>query len=501
MHLIKTTFKLVCIGSFILANQFLCSCGDPSDDTPFNKKLDAYLKKDLPVVNVTSDKYAAYFDFTGAMTACNDQETDAVFNGLCQKITGNAEHFDIYKMGNSEISPIDGNVRPAEVFSQLKGASDKQEFYAPIEKTLKKISDEGRSALLVTDFEEYTRDGQIFTQAYATPYFKKWLASGGDITFFVTDYMEKGPKHLYYVVFDYNHHNLLKLVEDALQGLPKNYERFTLATNSYPMSFDYPAASKGGTFHDVSGEDIISQSVEDGSSDGFFMLDSLRAESYVFGSGWEDIVTNASFQTISNGVDKNEVFTHLFRHLFIDLSHSDSYKINELAVNVADIQDDFDRFWAYQTAIKHKPTVKKEGGETYLDFDGHDECEEYFDEKGNLLPEWDYSKSKGCIMEIHDMLVFDNEMFQASCKANSAKAELGIYFNKGFNGNILQQKDPSDLLRIDIVVSNAEICPLDRIEKLFYWQGNDCLSASIKSVLQDMKPIGKPIYSYFVRIL
>ena len=59
----------------------------------------------------------------------------------------------------------------------------------------------------------------------------------------------------------------------------------------------------------------------------------------------------------------------------------------------------------------------------------------------------------------------------------------------------------TDLLRIDIVVAKAELCPLTQIEHLFYWPGNDCLSASIKSVLQDMKPIGKPIYSYFVRIL
>ena len=99
------------------------------------------------------------------------------------------------------------------------------------------------------------------------------------------------------------------------------------------------------------------------------------------------------------------------------------------------------------------------------------------------------------------MLDFDNDLFLESYKQDPAHAELGIYFHKGFNGTILQQKDPSDLLRIDIVVAKAEICPLTQIEHLFYWPGNDCLSASIKSVLQDMKPIGKPIYSYFVRIL
>ena len=231
------------------------------------------------------------------------------------------------------------------------------------------------------------------------------------------------------------------------------------------------------------------------------MVDSLRAESYVFGSNWEDIVENASYQTVSNGIDKDEVFTHLFRNVYVDLTHSDSYKINSLAVRVTDIQEDFDKFWGYYQAINNKPKIAKEAGETYLDFEGHEEGEQYYDENGNLLQEWDYSKSKGNIFEIQDMLDFDNDLFLESYKQDPAHAELGIYFHKGFNGTILQQKDPSDLLRIDIVVAKAEICPLTQIEHLFYWPGNDCLSASIKSVLQDMKPIGKPIYSYFVRIL
>ena len=79
-------------------------------------------------------------------------------------------------------------------------------------------------------------------------------------------------------------------------------------------------------------------------------------------------------------------------------------------------------------------------------------------------------------------------------------AELGIFFHKGFTGKILQQDDPNALLRIDIVPTEVDICDLDKIDKLFGWPGNDCLSASVKSVLQDLKPIGKPIYSYFVRI-
>lgn len=495
----KTIFFKVLSLSVLMVCVTSC-CFFKKETPPFNQKLEAYLMKDLPVVSVSSDKFAAYFDFTGAMTACEDSATDATFNGLCQKITGSAEIFDIYKMGNAEITPLSGDVRPATIFAQLKAAGSRLEYYAPIEETLKKITSERRSAVLVTDFEEYTQDGQIYRQAYATPYFKSWLSSGGDITFYVTDYLEGSlPKHLYYVVFDYNEHKLLKLVKDGLQGLPENYQTFTLTSNSYPMAVRYPSASKGGTYHDETLEDVVSSSIEDGSPDGFFMLETLRAESYCFGNSWEDIVKNASYQTKENGVEVP--FTHLFRYLFVDFSVNDSYKINALDVVVTDVQDDFDKYWSYYVASHNKPKVVKEAGEIYLDFEGVEDGQPYYDEKGVILPEYDYEKGPGAIAEIKDLLEFDNDLFQKTYSQNPKCTELGVYFKKGTTGKILQQKDPHNLYRIDIVVASADICDLGLIDKLFSWPGNDCLSASIKSTLQDMKPIGKPIYSYFVRIL
>ena len=470
-----------------------------SDEAPFKGKLIAYLEKDLPIVNRTSEKYAAYFDFTGAMIACNNDTTNETFNGLCQKITGSSVSFDIYKLGNTQISEFSDDLLPAQVFLQIKQASNNLEFYAPIEKTLKKITDEGRPAVLITDFEEYTTQGDIYRQAYATPYFQKWLECGGDITFFITDYKENNlPKHLFYVVFDSNHHDLLNLVEEGLEGLPRNYKKFTLATNSYPMKSSYLSAKQGGTFHDDSGEDIVSCSVEDGTDDGFFKLDSLRAESYVFSNTWEDIIKNAGNQTIENGVQVP--FTHLFRHLYIDLSESDSYELIKLGVKVYDIQDDFDKYWGYYVAKNNKPKIIKEAGEIYLDYEGVEAGKPFYDDSGKIKSEFDYPKEPGNINEIHDMLDFDNDLFESSFHQNPAETELGIYFHKGFTGKIYQQDNNDALIRIDIVPAEVNICNLDTIDTLFGWPGNDCLSSSVKSVLQDLKPIGKPIYSYFIRI-
>ena len=127
----KYSILLFASGLILLGLSSCCK----SESVPFNVKLKAYLEKDLPVVNVSDNKFAAYFDFTGAMTACSNPATDSTFNGLCQKITGNAEQFDIYKLGNAEITTLSGEVRPAEIFAQLKGASSKMEYYAPMEKT------------------------------------------------------------------------------------------------------------------------------------------------------------------------------------------------------------------------------------------------------------------------------------------------------------------------------------------------------------------------------
>lgn len=489
--------KLISASLITMLGFGLLSCGGDDNKTSFREKLNTYLKKDLPVVTVSSDKYAAYFDFSGVYLAYEDSATKETFNGLTQKITSNG-NFNIYKLANSEITELTGELKPAQQFQQIHDTKEQNQLYAPIEATLKKITDEGRSALLVTDFEEYTKEGVIYTHAYAAPYLKKWLEGGGDITFYVMDYVEKSlPKHLYYVVFDSNHHELLKLVEQGLEGLPKNYTRFTLATNAYPMTYSYPSAAQGGNYHDEQGDDIVSSSVENGSDNAFFMVDSLRAESYVFSNPWEDIVKNASEQTKENGAAVP--FTHLFRNLFIDLSHNDSYEIEKLGVKVYDIQDDFDKYWAYTVAVANKPSVKKEAGETYV------ECPEisaaYYDEtSGKLKPEFDYLKEPGKKVEILDMLDFDEDLFESSLKKDPAHVELGIFFHKGFSGKILQQEDPNALLRIDIVPTEVDICDLEKIDKLFGWPGNDCLSASVKSVLQDLKPIGKPIYSYFVRI-
>lgn len=486
--------------SIAVAACMLAACSSSNGDS-FPQELSQYLKKDMPVVTVSSNKYAAYFDFSGVYIAYNDPATKQTFNHLTQKVTGDAASFDIYSMANSSIQELSGINTPTVLFQKLHDTNEQGKLSAPIEKTLKKIATEGRPALLVTDFEEYTRQGGIYTQAYATPYFRTWLQRGGDIQFYITDYMEGSlPKHLYYVVFDYNHHPLGRLVADALKGAPVNYRTFMLSTNSYPMATSYPSASQGGTFHDDSGEDVVSMSVEDGKDGSFFMIDSLRAESYSFDAPWADIVANAKDQTLANGV--KVPFLHLFSNLYIDLSHADSYNIKALAVRVTDVQKDFDAFTAYNIAVNNPPKKVRDSEGFYLDWEGHEDGEEYYDDNGNIKPEYDYPKHRPDIMEYKDMLVFDQELFDATRSKDPTHCELAVNFDQRFSGTIVGQPEDAvnDLTRIDIVITDAVPCSQQKIDALFAWPGNDCLSSSIRNVLQEMKPVGMPIYSYFVKI-
>ena len=499
----KTFLKAKLAFAAMIVAGCLTGCGSSNNGSDFQTQLVNYLKKDLPVVTTSSNKYAAYFDFSGVYIAYNDPATHQTFNSLTQKVTGEASSFDIYSLANAKIQLLSGANSPAALFQKLHDSNQQGQLWAPIEKTLQKIADEGRPALLVTDFEEYTKDGVIYRQAYATPYFEKWLKRGGDIQFYVTDYVEGSlHKHLYYVVFDYNNHKLSKMVADALQGAPKNYRTFTLSVNSYPMATSYPSANQGGTYHDENGEDVVSMSAEDGKDGSFFMMDSLRAESYSFDASWQDILNNAHQQTLANGVQVP--FHHLFSNLFINLSHADSYNIKQMAVVVTDVEKDFTLFNDWNTAMLNKPVKKHDTDGVYLDWDGHEAGQQYYDDNGNLLPEYNYPKIAQSQQPkvINDMLVFNNGLFEQTKAKNPARTELAIDFDPRFNGTIVGQSEnqANDLLRIDIVVADADISQQDKINSLFAWDGNDCLSSAIKNVLQDMKPIGRPVYSYFVRI-
>ena len=216
----------------------LSSCttcfGDKVDISPNPQNIQAYYEKDSQRMSSES-KWAAYFDFSGVYIAYEDPTTAQTFNGITQKVTGSLNNYDLYSLANEKIEKLNGEDlhSAANIFAQLHNPSAQGQLYAPIEKTLEKIVKENRSALLVTDFEEYTPGHQIYQQAYSTPYFEEWLKRGKDITFFVTDYKEGSlDKHLYYnfcaEAIDYKPISLGELIKDGLLSKVKDIHRVTV---------------------------------------------------------------------------------------------------------------------------------------------------------------------------------------------------------------------------------------------------------------------------------
>ena len=491
--------------SFVVA-ALMSSC-NTNNVEPNPDNILAYYAKDAQRME-KNDKWSAYFDFSGVYIAYNDPQTAQTFNGITQKVTGSLDRYDLYSLANEKIEKFDAQklYAAANIFAQLHNPEAQGQLYAPIEKTLKKIVAENRSALLVTDYEEYTPGHQIYQQAYATPYFEEWLKRGKNITFFVTDYKEGSlDKHLYYTVFDDESHALLKEIEDGLHGKPMNYKKFTLSMHDYtvgPMpggtSGAYAGPCAGGTYHDQNGDDVVTSSEENGKADGFNRLFGARAELYTFNEDWEAIVQNArEMQEAEIPVPYR--FRHLFQNVYADFSNVDSYRINSLSVRMTDIEKDFEMYCNYLAALSHKPQVTIVEGEKQVDIPN--ESSEFYDEQGKLKPEYDYSLNGGNVRDIIGVVQFDQDLYCKSFAASRGKkAELAINLNPQFSGTIAGEEEPSGLYRIDVVVNNATPNLGGQIDELFSWTGNNCLSSAVRNVLQHCNPVGSCVYSYFIRM-
>ena len=466
----------------------LTACGDDASNRNRHEDILSYflLKSNLP--DESQAKWAAYFDFSDGMQhAYADQETKTVLRNIVQKLSGSSADFEMYSLADDSISPLPYKIN--DLYNRIIDAGSYAHQQAPIEKTLRKILDENVSAIMVTDFEEYTADGTgkkaVQHAPFATPYFKEWLQRDGDITFYITDYKEQGKdKHLYYIVFDKPGHELLSFFEDGLKGATPNYKRFQLSTHPFAVTADYGKETMGGTYHDANGEDNVSYSKEDGSDDAFKLFWGYNMEYYNFEAKWADIFKDAQDQS-DKEIPAKERFKHLLSGATIDLSNEDCYRVTVLAARVLDATEDFANFEAFLDLYDKRPTPEEVADPNY-------EGDECYDAKGNLKPEYIYKPQP--LAGVNDMLTFDLGEFMESYKANPAAATLAIDFDKNFDG-----KAPG-LVRVDIVIAEAQPVT-EHLNELFAWGVNENLSSAIRNVLQELRPVGTPVYTYFIQTL
>lgn len=438
-----------------------------------------YFSKDIPA-EIAGNAMSAYFDLSdGVVLAYKNNAGAASFlNRVVQKITA-GEGCEVYSLAADTILPL--QLKQTELYNKIMDPRSYDKQMAPIEKTLAKVVGEGKSSLVVTDFEEFTPDKHVQHQAFATRYFVKWLKQGNDITFFVFDFkgQKKIPYHLYFIVFDNKRHELLNTIKQTVEGV-EGYQEFHLSCDAYTAQTRYPSSTKGGNYHDAEGNDVVTAVPEDGSDMAFQMLgQGLKAEYYPLGDVWANVLTNSKAMA-EPGVKPK--FTHLLRNLFFDFSNTDSYAISRLALKVTDVEADYNAYSLYQTALK-----------------ADKEEEEFYDEDGKLRPEMDYTGNPVEVSEVSDFLELDQQLFdQTKADTNGKETEIGIRFSPNFSGepNGVQT---GDLIRVDVCIDEARPNAEANLTPLFSWGQNNNLRDAIRNTLQELNPKGTVIYTYFFR--
>ena len=77
--------------------------------------------------------------------------------------------------------------------------------------------------------------------------------------------------------------------------------------------------------------------------------------------------------------------------------------------------------------------------------------------------------------------------------------EYGIAFDDEFDCTQINGANLSDLIRVDIVIKDVDDKDKEDIEKLFKWGDYDNLSESVRLALQEVRPIGKVVYTYYIK--
>lgn len=430
------------------------ACGS-SSETSLSQEIKQYYDKGIASKSNTQGT-SAYFDLSdGVVLAYKNPGAASFLNATVQRLTS-TDSCQVFSLADDKITPL--QLKQTQLYNKVMDTKSYVQQMAPIEKTLDKIVKDGKSSLLVTDFEEFTPDRQVQHQSFASRYFTKWLKQGNDITFFIFDFVgEKGlTYHLYFTVFDNKRHQFLDQIRQSVAGIT-GYQEFHLSTDAYSVSTQYPSAAQGGNYHDAAtGEDLITGVMEDGSENAYTTYgQGARLEYYPLGVTWEDALKNSQEATQAGF---NPKYTALFRNLFFDFSNQDSYIIQKLDVKVTDVEEDFQRF-----AAKEKASVKP--------------------------------------TEIKDMLTIDQSLFAKSmAQSKGKKAEIGIVFAPQFKGDIIGGEQ-GDLYRIDVTIAESQPNLSSRIDKLFSWGANNSLRDAIRNTLQESNPKGTVIYTYFAKAI
>ena len=435
--------------------------------------------------NLLEDNASVYLDMSDGMNfAYSSPQSKAMLQAIINKLAAN-QGIKFFELADEKITPVEKS--HTELYNYMLNSNNYNRQKAPIQKTLEQIVNNRQPALLLSDFEEYN-NSVIHQAAYAKESFIKWLALGYNIIFYKWDFVENGKsKHMFLTVFDDNANRLNSLVETAVKMTDPNIETYVLGSRdfAYPTSTQYISFKQGGNYHNSKGIDVVTAIMEKGGKDDYICyakpfatasgapgqfapLDislGTYAEYYPLGVSWKDAIENSKHMQ-EVGVPQEDMFTHLLQNLFIDFGAQDGFNIDNIEVRVFDMQETME-------------TVN----EYILSGDSIDVA---------------------LIENIKKPEI--NMVLTAGMKSNNSLPEgwkeIFVDFDDKFDGSFIGGIPSTNLLRANIVISNATP-EINKAMNFFSWEGNPSLANSVKETLTaaSSNPQGRILFTYYIKTI
>lgn len=483
------------------------SGGSPSED-PFaatnfdfydqalGKRIEAYHNTNTPGGETRKGAPALYIDFSsGINKAFSDPKIKSTMSACFNTIL--AQQFEVYKLGSNKISLL--NVaNTTELGQQVSDPRQYVDIWAPLQSSVEKIVAGNGDALLITDFEEWQKNIEVTNTAFLKIPFSKWLEKGNAIHFFIADYKEGTVnKHLYFTIFSYGHPDAGSLISKLESKLSTSTTRFDLSNNAYQLSTGYPSEKTGGIFYDEAAKSDNSKNILD-LKEGYIngLKNGQNFEFYPLGLDWKSID-----QLHSTYAAQNQ-FNDFFRKLFIDLSNDDSYTFENFSVKVSDVTTDFENFAKADEAKKHQPKLSKgnNGEAKFSDQEKDAIALACYHTDGKLKEQWIYKAQPSS--PLNEVFSLNQSLFSNTRASNPKHVEFGVAFDPKFS--VANIHNPEGLIRVDILSNTASPNLQGAKMAKFEWLNaknitNTALAESIKNTLQELKPVNKVVYSYYIK--
>lgn len=387
------------------------------------------------------------------------------------------DKFEVYRLGSNEITPLPVT-NTTQLGQEISNQANYKDIWAPIEKTVERITDANNDALLITDFEEWIDKTEVTGTAYLKLPFLKWLGKGHSIHFFIVDYKEgKVDKHVYFTVFNSTGDLLSKLAP----RLAATSLRYDLSANAYNISTKYPEHEAGGIYNNEKN-----------------IMDVKQGE-YIRGLNYEYYPVGLDWKTIEElHKEDTSAFKYLFRNLFIDLSNQDSYSFERFEVDAFNVTRDFENYAKADYVLHHPPAITKgdDGQNRISDLVKDPLVRECYNEDGTVKDACKYRPE--ALKALPDYFRISQSLFDDTKKRDEKQVELGIVFASSF------KPAEGTFLKLNIVLTSAVPNLKNPSLEKFKWINargipNTALYESVKNTLLELKPENNVVYTYYIK--